>query len=66
MRKKLLSKTYLRDVKEDILALDFTKKDYYLAKKKIIKTINTKYLHYNKLNNRNMYFNRKISLQQPL
>ena len=39
MRKKLLSKTYLRDVNEYILTLDFTKKDYYLAKKKIIKTI---------------------------
>lgn len=39
MRKRLLSKTYLRDVNEYILALDFTKKDYYLAKKKIIKAI---------------------------
>ena len=38
MRKKLLSKTYLRDVEEYILTLDFTNKDYYLAKKKIIKT----------------------------
>lgn len=38
VRKKLLSKTYLRDVEEYILTLDFTNKDYYLAKKKIIKT----------------------------
>lgn len=38
MRKKLLSKTYLRDVSEYILTLDFTSEDYYLSKKKIIKT----------------------------
>lgn len=38
MRKKLLSKTYLRDVNEYILTLDFTNEDYYLSKKKIIKT----------------------------
>ncbi len=38
MRKKLLSKTYLRDVSEYILTLNFTNKDYYLSKKKIIKT----------------------------
>lgn len=35
MRKKLLSKTYLRDVSEYILTLDFTSEDYYLSKKKI-------------------------------
>ena len=39
MRKRLLSKTYLRGVSEYILILDFTKKDYYLVKKKIIKAI---------------------------
>lgn len=38
MRKKLLSKTYLRDVSEYILTLDFTSEDYYLSKKKIIRT----------------------------
>ena len=38
MRKKLLSKTYLRDVNEYILTFDFTNEDYYLSKKKIIKT----------------------------
>ena len=38
MRKKLLSKTYLRDVNEYILTLDFTNEDYYLSEKKIIKT----------------------------
>ena len=38
MRKKLLSKTYLRDVSEYIIEFSFTNKDYYLSKKKIIKT----------------------------
>ena len=38
MRKKLLSKTYLRDVSEYIIELSFTNEDYYLSKKKIIKT----------------------------
>lgn len=38
MRKKLLSKTYLRDVDEYILTLSFTNEDCYLSKKKIIKT----------------------------
>ena len=39
MRKKLLSKTYLRDVSEYIIEFSFTNDDYYLSKKKIIKTI---------------------------
>lgn len=38
MRKKLLSKTYLRDVSEYIIEFLFTNDDYFLAKKKIIKT----------------------------
>lgn len=38
MRKKILSKTYLRDVSEYIVEFSFTNEDYYLAKKKIIKT----------------------------
>ena len=38
MRKKLLSKTYLRNVSEYIIELSFTNEDYYLSKKKIIKT----------------------------
>ncbi|MEI3530186.1 MAG: DUF402 domain-containing protein [Bacilli bacterium] len=38
MRKKLLSKTYLRDVSEYIIELSFTNDDYFLSKKKIIKT----------------------------
>ncbi len=38
MRKKLLSKTYLRDVSEYIIELSFINEDYYLSKKKIIKT----------------------------
>ena len=38
MRKRLLSKTYLRGVSEYILTFDFTNEDYYLSKKKIIKT----------------------------
>lgn len=39
MRKRLLSKTYLRGVSEYIIEFSFTNKDYYLAKKKIIKTV---------------------------
>lgn len=39
MRKKLLSKTYLRDVSEYIIEFSFTNDDYYLVKKKIIKTV---------------------------
>lgn len=39
MRKRLLSKTYLRDVSEYIITFDFTNDYYYLSKKKIIKTI---------------------------
>lgn len=39
MRKKLLSKTYLRDVSEYIIEFNFDNKDYFLCKKKIIKTI---------------------------
>ena len=39
MRKKLLSKTYLRDVSEYILEFSFINNDYYLVKKKIIKTL---------------------------
>lgn len=39
MRKKLLSKTYLRDVSEYIIKFDYTKEDYYLCVKRIIKTI---------------------------
>ena len=42
MRKKLLSKTYLRDVNEYILTFDFTNEDYYLSKKKIIITTYSK------------------------
>ncbi|MDO4962921.1 MAG: DUF402 domain-containing protein [bacterium] len=38
MRKKLLSKTYLRHVSEYIIEFSFTNDDYYLVKKKIIKT----------------------------
>lgn len=38
MRKKLLSKTYLRDVSEYIIEFSFTNDDYFLVKKKIIKT----------------------------
>lgn len=38
MRKKLLSKTYLRDVSEYIIGFSFAHKDYYLSKKRIIKT----------------------------
>lgn len=37
MRKKLLSKTYLRDVSEYIMEFSFTHNDYFLVKKKIIK-----------------------------
>lgn len=39
MRKKLLSKTYLRDVSEYVLEFSFINNDYYLVKKKIIKTL---------------------------
>ncbi len=39
MRKKLLSKTYLRDVSEYIIEFSFVNDDYYLVKKKIIKTL---------------------------
>ena len=38
MRKKLLSKTYLRNVSEYIIEFSFTNNDYFLVKKKIIKT----------------------------
>ncbi len=38
MRKKLLSKTYLRDVSEYIIEFSYINDDYFLAKKKIIKT----------------------------
>ena len=38
MRKRLLSKTYLRDVSEYIIEFLFTNDDYFLVKKKIIKT----------------------------
>ena len=38
MRKKLLSKTYLRDVKEYILKIDFSNDDYWYSVKKIIDT----------------------------
>lgn len=37
MRKKLISKTYLRDVDEYILKIDYTNEDYYLAVKQIKK-----------------------------
>lgn len=37
MRKKLLSKTYLRDVSEYIIEFSYINDDYFLAKKKIIK-----------------------------
>ena len=38
MRKKILSKTYLRGVSEYIIEFSFNNDDFYLAKKKIIKT----------------------------
>ena len=38
MKKRLLSKTYLRDVSEYIIEFLFTNDDYFLVKKKIIKT----------------------------
>ena len=38
MRKKILSKTYLRGVSEYILEFSFNNDDFYLVKKKIIKT----------------------------
>lgn len=36
MRKKLISKTYLRDVNEYELMIYFDKEDYYISVKKII------------------------------
>lgn len=38
MRKKLISKTYLRDVEKYKLTIDFSNEDFYVAVKKIIKT----------------------------
>jgi len=38
MKKKLISKTYLRDVEEYTLKIYFDNEDYYLCVKKIIKT----------------------------
>ena len=35
MRKKLLSKTYLRDVSEYIIEFNFDNKDYFLCKKSL-------------------------------
>jgi len=38
MRKKLISKTYLRDVREYIIRIDYSNEDYWYSVKKIIDT----------------------------